>query len=127
MQMVAISFTVFKDKIKAGIKQQTIRPYTTKRFHAILRKKQLQLYWKQRTPECEKLAEAQLKEIYRIYFHPKKRIIKYSFPNQRLLSLEEMDQLAIRDGFVDFEHMWAWFERKYKAKMFSQSFMVICW
>jgi len=66
--MVAISFSEkkFVNLIRQGIKDQTIRPYNPKRFELIKRKKKLQLYYKQRTKECRKIADAELVEIFKI-------------------------------------------------------------
>jgi len=69
--MVAISFSKkpeFPQMIIDGIKDQTIRPFNAKRYDQIKRIKKLQLYWKQRTKECFKIADAELTEIFKIKF-----------------------------------------------------------
>ena len=68
--MVAISFNyrAFSDMILRGDKDQTIRPYNPERYEQIKRIGKLQLYWKQRTKECFKIADAELTEIFKIKF-----------------------------------------------------------
>ena len=64
--MVAISFSVFKEKIKTGKKRMTIRPYNRKRFKQFVRNMNIQLYWKMRTKYCEKLGDAIREVIYKV-------------------------------------------------------------
>lgn len=67
--MVAISFSKkpeFPEMIRNGTKDQTIRPLNVERFEQIERIKKLQLYWKQRTKECYKIADADLIEMFKI-------------------------------------------------------------
>jgi len=71
--MVAISFSKkleFPEMIRKGTKDQTIRPFNAKRFEQMQRIGKLQLYWKQRTKECYKIADAELTEIFRIMIVP---------------------------------------------------------
>lgn len=61
--MVAISFSVFKEKIIDDTKKQTIR---RPRKHPINVGDKLQLYWKLRTKETELLKEVICKEVISI-------------------------------------------------------------
>jgi len=111
--MVAISFSEerFVKLIQQGKKDQTIRPYNPKRFEQIKRMKKLQLYYKQRTKECRKIADAELTEIFRIKF-------------SQLNPVEEI-WLALRDGFDGIVDFYNWFEKRYGKKLYDMEFMVI--
>ena len=134
--MVAIGFTVFKDKILTGEKTQTIRPYSERRWKTILKNRKLQLYWKLRTKECEFLKEVNLKEMFKIRFEIKwLRLYSlgcYTFSKEedgtwREMEEEEMEDLARRDGFESFKALVEWFKGKYGVGIFTQDFMVIRW
>ena len=133
--MVAIGFTVFKDKILTGEKTQTIRPYSERRWKTILKNKKLQLYWKLRTKECEFLKEVNLKEMFKIRFEIKwLRLYTLGYytvfkedGKWREMEEEEMEDLARRDGFESFKALVEWFKGKYGVGIFTQDFMVIRW
>jgi len=133
--MVAIGFTVFKEKILAGEKTQTIRPYSERRWKTILKNKKLQLYWKLRTKECEFLKEVNLKEMFKIRFEIKwLRLYTLGYytvfkedGKWREMEEEEMEDLARRDGFESFKALVEWFKGKYGVGIFTQDFMVIRW
>lgn len=111
--MVAISFSVFKDKILDGTKTQTIRPYTKQRYKALQKCDTLQLYWRQRTKDCELLRVARKESVFLIEF-------------SNLLDWSE--ELARRDGFGDFAEMLAWFFKKYGAEnVMSETWIVTRW
>ena len=61
--MVAISFSVFKEKILDGTKRQTIRKSRKKPIKV---GDTLQLYWKLRTKETELLKEVTCRELINI-------------------------------------------------------------
>ena len=134
--MVAIGFTVFKDKILTGEKTQTIRPYSERRWKTILKNRKLQLYWKLRTKECEFLKEVNLKEMFKIRFEIKwlrlyslgcYTVSKEEDGTWREMEEEEMEDLARRDGFESFKALVEWFKGKYGVGIFTQDFMVIRW
>ena len=91
--MVAVSFSVpkLKEMILNGTKKQTIRLANKKWcrvYDTMLEKSiKLQLYWKQRTKECEKLMEVNLISMY-----PKML---------KSITLKE----AIKDGFDSLEEL----------------------
>ena len=60
--MTAISFSMFKDKLLSGEKTTTIRPLDIPRIEQMHRLG-IQVYWKQRTKESEKLFDARLKSV----------------------------------------------------------------
>ena len=135
--MVAISFSVFKEKILSGEKKQTIRPYSKKRWNSILKNKKLQLYWKQRTKECEFLKEVELEEMFRIRFEIK--WLRVSFlgyitvlkeeedGSWKEIDSDELDHLARCDGFENCSEMTEWFFEKYGYGIDTMIFMVIRW
>lgn len=135
--MVAISFSEerFVKLIQQGIKDQTIRPYNPKRFELIKRKKKLQLYYKQRTKECRKIADAELTEIFRIKFvayydYWGDECITVAVLNEnngcwQELDTEEFMELVTRDGFDKEWEFVAWFEKRYGKKLYNMEFMVI--
>ena len=133
--MVAVGFTVFKDKILSGEKRQTIRPYSQSRWNTLLRNRKLQLYWKLRTKEVEFLKEVELKELFKIAFrtyfddlgHECVTIMKEENGKWRELSTEEQLDLAIRDGFDGLWDFMEWFHKKYGENMYRMEFMVLRW
>jgi len=110
--MVAISFSVFKEKILNGKKRQTIRLMNTKwcrvfdkveDYYSI----KLQLYWKQRSKENELLMETDLKSIY-----PK--------------LLEQLTlQDALNDGFESLEELKSWFKLTYNKVDFRFQYLAV--
>jgi len=111
--MVAISFSkneCFPDMIIRGDKDQTIRPLNEERYEQIQRIRKLQLYWKQRTKECYKIADAEVTETFRIKFD-KENLIRALKDNQidecfYPLSPIEIQEIVSRDGFITFWDLW---------------------
>jgi len=58
--VTAINFTLegSTQMILSGRKNSTIRKHNPEREEQILKTRNLELFWKQRTPECEKIADA---------------------------------------------------------------------
>ncbi len=107
--MVSIGFTVLKEEIVAGIKTQTIRR-ASPHWLKVQPGTTLHLFWKLRTPECERLGEGNC--IYR------------SEP----IRFQEFDHdLSIRDGFTSLDEMQGWFRSTYKDKAETQEYVVIQW
>ena len=127
--MVAISFSMFKDKIRLGEKRQTIRPYSPNRYEQMVRIGRVQLYWKQRAKECEKLGEGRITRVFRIRFLKNKGVGEYTTNGWLIIrySREREEDLARRDGFGSFDEMWEWFHDHYGERMFRIPFMVIRW
>ncbi len=138
--MVAISFSVFKDKILSGEKTQTIRPYSPKRYGQIKKIERLQLYWKQRTKECELLREVNLEsiDIIRLYapynlaaFDSQGTTVghihRWSGKRWMLVDQKEFFDTCKRDGFETIADMYEWFRRKYKDRRYNMVFMRIRW
>jgi len=131
--MVAISFSLkedFPEMIRQGIKDQTIRPLNEKRFEQIKRIRKLQLYWKQRTKECYKIADAELTEIFKMMFKKVGITTFFGKFNEKtqeyeLMGFEESWNLAIRDGFNSIHEMIDAFYETYGEKMYEMEFMVI--
>jgi hypothetical protein len=103
--MPGLSFSVFKDKIIDGSKTQTIRK---PRKYPIKLGDRLQLYWQQRTKNCELLLSACCFACIQIYIYP---------DGAKLLSfdgwepIENLDQFAIADGFNNWQEMRDWFDK----------------
>ena len=140
--MVAISFSVFKEKILNGEKRQTIRPYREQRYKLIKRKGILQLYWKQMTKECEFLMEVPLKriDIIRLYEPaPDSKMMLYGFGTDRKWIYiwngkrwEACDKWGYfytitLDGFITPEDFYKWFDGRYGEKVKRMNFMRIQW
>ena len=129
--MVAISFSVMKDKLLSGEKSHTIRKIKNlKRLHQIARLKKLQIYWKLRTKYTEKLFDATLVDIS--MFHLDKNGYPWAWVSDPTYPFacnhgvdcdlvkfphEYAEKLAIKDGFNSIEEMQAWFVNKYKEKV----------
>lgn len=110
--MVAINFSVFKDKILNGTKRQTIRLLNIKWGKVIAKmdlghKVNLQLYWKQRSKECEKLKDVPLNVIYHQFLH------------------EIRVEQALDDGFDSLTDLIIWFARTYPKIDFNEQEVVI--
>lgn len=136
--MVAISFSVFLDKIKNGEKTQTIRPYSDHRYEQlkkVLNKKgHLQLYWKQRDKDGFLISYATLKELYRFYFRkdyiPQTDDYEYftivGLGADGRPFIDSDEELARRDGFNSFEEMVKWFRSRY-GELDGREFIIIRW
>ncbi len=107
--MVAISFSVLKEQILAGEKTQTIRR-ASPHWMKVQPGTTLHLFWKLRTPTCERLGEGPC--TYR------------SDP----IKFQDFDHdLAIRDGFTSLEEMQGWFRSTYKKQAETQEYVVLRW
>ena len=107
--MVAVGFTVLKERILLGEKTQTIRR-ASPHWLKVQAGTTLHLFWKLRTPECERLGEGPC--TYR------------SNP----IRFQDFDlDLAIRDGFTSLEEMQAWFRSTYKKEAETQEYVVLRW
>lgn len=101
--MPALSFSVFKNKIISGEKAQTIRRV---RKYPIRPGDRLTLYWKQRTPEIQKLGEARCVEVLSI------KIFRNCYILNELTTIddpEELLQFATEDGFCSWEDLTNYF------------------
>jgi hypothetical protein len=105
--MVALSFSVFLDKIIDGSKVNTIRQ---ERKHPIKKGDRLQLYWKQRSPsEGFQIGDAICKEVIPITIDSNAIIM----PHSELVVPEALDQFARLDGFENWEGMRLFFNSRY--------------
>ena len=110
--MVAISFSVSKDNLLDDSKAMTIRRFKPKRFEQILTASDLQIYWKQRTKESQKLFDAELRSI---------TVFRFSS-----LSEGELLDLAFEDGFGGPLEMRSWFIDRYGEEAWENGlFMAI--
>ncbi len=131
--MVAISFSVFKEKILDGTKTQTIRRYKPQRYEQLKKKGALQLYWKQRTKECELLMRVGLQELFIIKFTYRKENFAFytyedgAFHFDRYATPTESKEIITRDGFRNVRELFRWFFEHYGPEMNSTYFMVIRW
>jgi len=125
--MVAISFSKkrFVELIQQGIKDQTIRPYNPKRFELIKRKKKLQLYYKQRTKECFKIADAELTEIFKIRFKNLIEIWNEEKQEWTQAKTKDIEEIIKRDGFESGWELYSTLYSMYGEKMHDMEFMVI--
>ena len=125
--MVAISFSKkrFVELIQQGIKDQTIRPYNPKRFEIIKRKKRLQLYYKQRTKECFKIADAELTEIFKIRFKNLIEIWNEEKQEWTQAKTKDIEEIIKRDGFESGWELYSTLYSMYGEKMHDMEFMVI--
>jgi len=129
-KMVAISFSMkedFPEMIRKRIKDQTIRPFNQRRFEQIKRIRKLQLYWKQRTKECYKIADAKLTEIFKIKFKDLIQIWDEEEQKWRRATYEEVNEIIKRDGFESGWELYNALYAVYGAKMHEMEFMVIRW
>lgn len=96
--MPAISFSVFKEKVLDGSKRQTIRAH---RKNPIKSGDKLYLYWKQRSPECEKLGEAICSRATAIEITKNNFTLPYIFAS----TMPVLNAFAIADGFDNWEKL----------------------
>lgn len=112
--MVAIGFSVFKEKIISEEKRQTIRLDSKKWQNVYIRyiNKEivmLQLYWHLRRPDCELLKEKKLISMNSLF-------LKYLTEDQ-----------ALTDGFITLEDALGWFYEKYPKQWETKMFWIIRW
>jgi len=105
--MPAISFTVFKEKIKKGTKKQTIRPVGKRKIEP---GDTLYLYWHQRQKDCELLKVTKCISVYRMCYQ--------DFCRQ--------ESIAKKDGFRNAQEMRDWFEKTHRPFP-CDKFQIIRW
>jgi len=135
MKMVAISFSIFKDKLLSGEKDQTIRPFTRQRYLQFAKarevseegKPSLQIYWKQRTKESEKLFDAILTELRVIAIDPDREEMRERVWMVADLKIPEgkVEEIVKRDGFESKEEFFNFFRKKYGSKLKDMYFILI--
>jgi hypothetical protein len=109
--MAGVSFSVFKDKILSGTKRQTIRAI---RKNPIKKGETLYLWWKQRSPQREKLGKAKCININPIEIDDDRVHIldTENFCNTTTYSSKEaLDRFAISDGFNNWQELAEFFEK----------------
>lgn len=120
--MVAFNFMArFAPSIEDGTKRQTIRAAGKRRppFPG----EQLQLYTGMRTGNCRKLRDAVCQTTVSITISPKARVVRHVVPTSAEsgywdeLSPEDVEQLAIDDGFSSADEFFAWFEKAHGDHM----------
>ena len=112
--MVIVSFSVpkLKPMVLNGTKQQTIRLMNKKWINAFDKIEnfytvKLQLYWKQRSPNNEKLMEVECKSIQPI-------------------KLSEITlEIAKADGFETLDECLTWFKNTYKKVDFETQYLAL--
>jgi len=147
--MVVISFSVFKDKLLSGEKDQTTRKHNQKRIAQMqkyaseskiprMRRSTashgIQIYWKQRAGGG-KLFDAELTETFIIKFDKDgngnttmvKKLEIGDFPiwTGAVVSQPVLDEICKRDGFKDLNEMSEWFYKQYGEEMYDTEFDVI--
>lgn len=109
--MVLISFSVAKEEVREGIKEMTIRKL---RKRPIKQMDLLQLYWKCRTKECEKL-----KEEYCLF--------EKKLTWGEISALKYRNVLAQLDCFRDWYEMVEWFYSTHEDLDQNTKLQIICW
>ena len=135
--MVAISFSVFKDKLLSAKKRQIIRKHNKERLEQ-MKEHGIQIYWKQRSQDGYKLFDATLVENFEIKFSRWER--GYYERNTDKMMYVRMgddsefvtapnwfaDAVARKDGFEDFDDMFNWFCDQYgEEEVLNTTFDVI--
>ncbi|EAW35143.1 hypothetical protein [Lyngbya sp. PCC 8106] len=102
--MVALSFSLFKNKLLSAEKTQTVR---TPRKSPIKVGCKLQIYWKQRSPkESEKLFDAECTKVQSISIN---HLRKEVYLDNTTLSATEIEHFAQLDGFENSEDFFDYF------------------
>lgn len=112
--MVAVNFTLegAPEMILSGRKRTTFRKFKESRNRAFRQAQNLELYWKQRTSECRKIADAELTMVGTI-------------PNMSKFLGYVDDIVAHIDGFDSIEDMRAFFSAHYTEEELSGPFHII--
>lgn len=120
-----VNFTVFIDKILLGEKRQTIRRASPK-WQNVKAGDKLTLYTGLRTKQCRKLGEAVVESITPICLLtvPLRAWIKTPSGVLRICD-DDLDSIAIMDGFNNLCQFWQFFAEKYGDK--ESEFNVIRW
>ena len=125
--MVVISFSIFKDKIESGEKDQTIRPYSPIRYKQLKSAKIYHLWWhnprNHGTPIFEVLP---LEPPFLISFN---KSLYYPNIDRIGRSKEHIDLTAFarRDGFASSQEMFDWLEENYGNELYRKRFIVVRW
>lgn len=123
--MVSLSFSNMRDKLISGEKRHTIRKLNFKRLHQMRKTNILQIYWKLRTKETDKLFDAKLIDVTLFVLdktgYPWAYVGDATYPfscvdiDVDLIRFPHRDaeKLAKKDGFVSIEEMQTWFVKQY--------------
>lgn len=130
--MTTISFSLFKDKLVSGEKTHTIRQLNIPYLES-LRKNGIQIYWKQRTKQREKLYDAVFTGVKFYQFNSHGEIAwevdapqwdtdpnSFIDPPRRNLSYAEKLTLARKDGFKTLNELNVVFQRMYGKKLYER-------
>ena len=150
--MVRLNFSVFKEKLLDGTKQQTMRKSDAKRdefIRLIKRGRRIQVYWKCNSfYDCEYLFEALYVDDCYAWFvvrhdghglrngiglclsltpplMPLDKYVDGQCVSPKPLTKREADGFAKADGFKDFNDMVAWFRAKYGDGFIEPVYRVI--
>jgi len=128
--MVAISFCIFKEKVRTGEKRRTTRPFSGRRYRQLQHIGRVQLYWKQRTKECEKLGEGEILELAIVKVRKWGLLMRWD-PLSRIYQIVEKHKLGKfvkEEGFDSYEDYYQWLEDRYGSKnLEDMEFMTIKW
>lgn len=132
--MPSLNFTLpgLREKILSGEKTQTIREFKFDRYYQFTKKRDIFLYWKQRTKKCQKIGESFLSNIFLLKFKDKNIGLYYSKINSLdldkltwyWLNPAEIADLIERDGLTPQE-FYSFFKKTYDIE--NTIFMVIRW
>jgi len=121
---------VFKEKIKSGEKCRTTRPFSENRYRQLERIRKVQLYWKQRTKECEKLGEGEVTELAIVKVRKWGLLMKWNPESMLYWEIEKHDlgKFVEEEGFNSYDEYYRWLENHYGSKnLENMEFMVIKW
>jgi hypothetical protein len=104
IDMAGISFSVFREQILSGAKCQTIRAV---RKDPIKVGETLYLWWKQRSPQREKLGEATCVKTYDVEIH---REYLITHQDNRWQTIQYLNSFAKDDGFNNWQELVEFFE-----------------
>ena len=102
-----LSIFAFKEKVKSGAKCQAIAKKSRK--NPIKAGDKLGLYWKQQSPECEKLGEANCTRVTPIEISKNRLVLPYISGGM----FNVLNAFAIADGFDDWNQLIEFFEKTY--------------
>ncbi|MEA5489304.1 MULTISPECIES: ASCH domain-containing protein [Pseudanabaena] len=102
--MPVLSFSVHKEKIKSGAKRHTIR--ALRKFPIKVGDK-LYLWWKQRSPEREKLGEAKCIKVSDVLINAD----GVNIDDKIIINKIGLDNFAIADGFNDWQQLIEFFDK----------------
>jgi len=103
--MPLVSFSLFMDKILSGAKRHTIR---APRKIPIKVGDKLYMWWKSRSPQREKLGEANCIKTTPITIQKTNAILTY--PDSGDYEIVHLDKFAQADGFDNWQQMIEFFE-----------------